>query len=403
MNEEYDDSVYDMSDEDLEAAFKEAKADQSSPEIVDEPEDTNDSQEESEVEYEDSEDIEEDTNDEEDLEQPDEDSDSDDSEEDDTEDEEDADSEESEEDLDGDPEPDEEQTDKPEDKVEDEPQPVQIQKFKANGRDYEFTQEDIIKQFPKVFGQAMDYTKKMQSIKPWRKTIDALEQAKMGHDDINLMIDVLKGDKDAITEVIKRTGTDAMDLDTENASYKPNDYGRDETTLAINEVVDKISADKEYETTHRVLSKDWDNDSWEAMTKDPNLIELLHVDVKSGMYDKVQPIADTIKLQDGGKNSDLAYYLEAGKRYDAQLRKQSEQEALAAQKAKNVQIEQEKQDKLAQVKAQEVKRTKVKKDVTKRKAAAPTAKGAGKKQGTDYLDDSDEAFDEWYQKLQDKI
>ena len=67
--------------------------------------------------------------------------------------------------------------------------------FKANGREYKFTPEEIMAQFPKVFGQAMDYTRKTQAMKPWRKTIDAIEQAKLGHDDINLMIDVMKGNK----------------------------------------------------------------------------------------------------------------------------------------------------------------------------------------------------------------
>ena len=98
----------------------------------------------------------------------------------------------------------EEDPDVTDNEVEEETQPVQSYKFKANGKEYEFTEDEIKAQFPKIFGQAMDYTKKMQAIKPWRKTIDAIEQAKLGHDDINLMIDVLKGDKGAIAEVLRK-------------------------------------------------------------------------------------------------------------------------------------------------------------------------------------------------------
>lgn len=115
----------------------------------------------------------------------------------------------------------------------DEVQEVQKYKFKANGREYELTDEEMRTQFPKVFGQAMDYTKKTQALKPWRQTIDALESAKISHNDVSLMIDVLRGDKQAIAEVIKRTGVDALDIDTENSKYEPKSYGRDEVTLII--------------------------------------------------------------------------------------------------------------------------------------------------------------------------
>jgi len=398
--------LYDMSDEELEAAFKEAKAAEDSPETAIEEEAAETEEEvveevEEDVEPEDGDTEEDEIND--DLEQPDEDedSDSDDSDEDEAEEEDDEESEEDEGELDEEPKTDEEQPEESEDKAKDESQPVQKHKFRANGKDYEFTMEEMAAQFPKAFGQAMDYTKKMQALKPWRKSIDAMEQADLTHDDVNLMIDVLKGDKDAITEIIKRTGVDALDLDTENTTYKPNDYGRDETTLAINEVVDKISADKEYEVTQRVLSKEWDVDSWNEMSKDPSLIEALHIDVKSGVYNKVQAMADMIKLQDNGKHSDLEYYKEAGRHYYAQQRQESEAQAAAEKRTAEQQIEKEKQDRLAAVKAQDAKRKATTKVAKKRKAAAPTAKGAGTKKVTDYLDDSEEAYEDWYKKLQE--
>lgn len=127
--------------------------------------------------------------------------------------------------------------------------------FKANGQEYKFTTAEVKEQFGKVFGQAMDYTKKMQQIKPWRKTIDAIEQANLGQDDVNLMIDVLKGDKDAIATVLKRTGVDALDLDLDNNKYVAKDYGRNDTELSIKDIVDEISVDREYAITHNVLEK----------------------------------------------------------------------------------------------------------------------------------------------------
>ena len=281
-------------------------------------------------------------------------------------------------------------------------QEVQKVKFKANGKEYEFTEDEIKSQFPKIFGQAMDYTKKTQAIKPWRKTIDAIEQAKLSHDDVNLMIDVLRGDKDAIAAVMKRTGVDALELDTENSKYVPKDYGRDDNALAIKDVIDEISADKEYEITHKVLSKDWDDNSFREMTKDPELIKQLHIDVKTGMFNKVQPIADKMKVIDRGRQSDLDYYKMAAVEYfkeqeDVQRRMDAVEQQRLAREAKLA-----KQAEVEKVREAQAKREKVVEKTEQRKAAAPTKSNAGTKKVVDYLDDSDEAYEEWYKQMEAK-
>lgn len=290
-----------------------------------------------------------------------------------------------------------EQTENTEDEELPEITETPVHKFKANGKEYSFTPEEMMEQFPKIFGQAMDYTKKTQALKPWRKTIDAIESARLGHDDINLMIDVFKGDKNAIAELIKRTGVDTLDLDTENSKYVPKDYGRDDTALAIKDIVDEISVDKEYETTHRILSKEWDEKSFSELTRDPELIRLLHVDVKSGMYDKVQPIAEKMKVFDRGRQSDLDYYKAAAQEYfraeaETERRVKAIEDQRLAREAKLA-----RQAEIERVKATQIKQAAVREQAVVRKAAAPVKSNAGtKKTVTDYLDESEEAYDEWY-------
>lgn len=305
--------------------------------------------------------------------------------------------------------PDEENADAEEEpKTEEEPKqaevrPTQKHKFKANGREYEFTDDEIREQFPRIFGQAMDYTKKMQALKPWRKTIDAIEGAQLSHDDVNLMIDVLKGDKDAVAAVLKRTGIDALEIDVEQSRYVPKDYGRDDKALAVKDVIDEISGDAEYSTTYRILNKEWDDDSFREMTNDPDLIRLLHIDVKSGMYDRVQPIAEKLKVYDRGRRSNLDYYKEAARVY---FNEQAQEEARRAEHEKaRVLKESELADKarVKNVKDQQQQRVAVKQEAEKRKAAAPTKKVAGTKKVIDYLDDSDEAYEEWYKSLQNRM
>lgn len=281
----------------------------------------------------------------------------------------------------------------------DEVQEVQKYKFKANGKEYEMTDDEMKSQFPKIFGQAMDYTKKTQAMKPWRQTIDAIESAKLSHEDVSLMIDVLRGDKQAIAEVIKRTGTDALDIDTENSKYTPKSYGRDETALAIKDVIDEISADKEYDITHKILSKEWDDKSFAEFTKDPDLIRQLHVDVKSGMYNQVQPIAEKLKVFDRGRKTDLDYYLQAaGELFTEQDAEKQRQAAIENQRVQ-VAAKADRQAEIERVKATQQAREKTTEKVDARKAAAPVKAVSGTKKVMDYLDDSDEAFEEWYKKM----
>ena len=377
-----DEQMFNLSDEELERAFLEARAQDNSPET----------DIETETEYDDSEETI-------DLEQPEMDSDNDlvvdDTEDTETE----ADSEETESTPDEGTEVAEEQTEEDDAETVPEVTETPVHKFKANGKEYTFTPEEMMAQFPKVFGQAMDYTKKTQALKPWRKTIDAIESANLSHDQINLMIDVFKGDKNAIAEVMRRTGVDALDLDTENNVYTPKDYGRDETALAIKDIVDEISSDKEFSITQQILNKEWDDRSFSELTRDPELIKLLHIDVKSGTYDKVQPIAEKLKVFDRGRKSDLEYYKQAAGEYfreinEVQRREQAMEEQRQLREAKAA-----RQAELERVRTTQAKQEAVKTQAVARKAAAPTKSNAGtKKSVTDYLDESDEAYDDWYKR-----
>lgn len=389
-----EDEFYALTEEEMEAAFKEAKADLAAPEtqeMADDEVDT-DSTESSDLEQSDYADSDHDGEDADNADEAEEDSDED---------------EVSSKDSDGNTEDtaetDEEQTDEGKEAEEDSEQPAaDTFKFKADGKEYSFDRKEIMEQFPKVFAQAMNYTRKMQAIKPWRKTMDAMEEAKLSHEDVNLMIDVLKGDKGAIAEVLKRTGTDTLDLDIEGSKYVANDYGRDENALALKEVLDDITEDVEYKTTHSILTGQWDKKSLQELTSKPDWIKGLHVDVKSGMFNTIQPIADKLKVLDGAKKTDLEYYKEASQDYWGKVR-QKEMMAQEQQYRKAQEAEAKAEAaKLAKVKAQEKSRQDTKQAASKRKAAAPT-KVSTRKADSSLIDDSDEGFEAWYAELQKKM
>lgn len=378
-----DNDLNDLSDAELEAAFKSAKAESGSTVTI-----TN----EPDVDYDDEVD---------ELEQPDVDSDDDTSANEEDEEEVEDDSEAENEDSDESAETENEQTDNTEKESDEVVQPTQeILKVKANGQEYEFTLDEMKSQFGSIFAKAQDYTKKTQALKEYRRTIDIVQNAGLSDNDLNLFADVLKGDKDAIAAVLKRTGVDALDLDVENVNYAPKNYGRNDTELAIKDIVDDISADKEYAITHNILEKQWDSKSREKFIEDPSMIKGLHIDVKSGLYDKLNPIMQKLKTYDVNPKSDLDYYSMAYDQYMGSQREASSK----AEKAELARIENQAKEteatKVNTVKAKIAQQVATKEASVKRKAAATTKKAVGTSK-INYLNDdpSDDEVEEWFKNI----
>ena len=259
-------------------------------------------------------------------------------------------------------------------------------KFKANGQDFEFTQDEINEQFETVFGQAMDYTKKMQKISPYRKMISALEQEGISQDQLNIAIDALKGDKGALHKIMEAHDIDSYDVspDEESTPYQPNDYGKDNFQLEIEEVTSKIENDQEYAITVDVIDKQWDQHSREMIANNPSMIMGLHNDIKSGVYDQVAPTAMKMKVLDGNTKSDLEYYMLAGQQIGQQKTSSKDKVAELNKQTQNADSEFEEASSEAKQK----------------RSATSTRTRSDRKGVIDYLDDDDEAFDAWYKKLQ---
>lgn len=271
-------------------------------------------------------------------------------------------------------------------------QEAKTHKFKADGMEFEFTEKEIVEKFGDVFAKAMNYTRKTTALKPWTQTISALQENKITQTDVNLMIDVLKGDKSAIAEVLKRTGVDALEIDTDSKeTYVPNQYGKDEYALRIEEILDEISVDQEYKITEHVIDKQWDDASRKAFVNDPDMILGLHNDIKNGVYDKVAPLAMKMKVLDNGRRSDLEYYMAAGEQYFANQSGQV-----------NATVQAQAQPKLVPEKGNEVRQQTIKAEANKRKAASVSKPVSGKKDVVDYLSEDDGDWEAWYKELQAK-
>ena len=250
--------------------------------------------------------------------------------------------------------------------------PDTLYKIKANGKEFEMTLDEL----KQTASKGMDYLKKTTALKPYRTMIAAMEENKVSPEDINLLIDLKKGNKEAIAKLIKENQVDVYDLPEAN-DYKPQEYRQSETALEMKEVLSTISKDAEFSRTSEIYAA-FDDQAKAFLNGDPSRIVGLHNDVKTGVFDKVLPLAEKKAMIDGYNAPFLQYYLQAG------------QEILNANN-RPIQTEQK------QYVPPENRANKI-------AAGLPSSRG-DKKTVIDYLDEeiSDEDFKEWYSKLQRRV
>lgn len=156
----------------------------------------------------------------------------------------------------------------------------------VNGVKVQATMDELVTGFKK----GMNYTQKMQELAPHRKSIEAMKENNISQDDLNLLIEARKGNKEAIAKLVADSNIDALDLETENAKdYKPTNYIGETEDFAMEEVKTMINSDSEnYERVKSAIDTIPD-DLYEVVSKDPNVLNALYNDVKNGTFDKVMP------------------------------------------------------------------------------------------------------------------
>ena len=156
--------------------------------------------------------------------------------------------------------------------------------FKANGKEITpKSVEDIIS----LMQMGANYTKKMQLMAPMKKVVQSLDNAKIDEQELNFLIDVSKGNKEAIKQLLIKHKIDPLeiDLDGDNTYSPRNNIASDEdvefndTLMDIHDSLPRIQ---------EILNNTWDDNSKKAILKDPRLMRALHEEVQMGRFDEVQ-------------------------------------------------------------------------------------------------------------------
>jgi hypothetical protein len=140
-----------------------------------------------------------------------------------------------------------------------------------------------------------DYNQKMQALNPNLKIVSMLEkEGLLDASKLNNLIDLSKKNPKAIANLIKSSGIDPLDIDTdEEVDYKPTDYGVSDKEFKINQALDDIKHSPSFDKTLNVLSKEWDSESKKLISENPGIISIINDHVYNGVFEKVQSIIDS--------------------------------------------------------------------------------------------------------------
>ena len=206
--------------------------------------------------------------------------------------------------------------------------------FKANGKEIApRTVEDVVQ----LMQMGANYTKKMQSIAPMRKAVESLSNAGIDSEEkLSYLIDLYKGDKEAIKQLLKNNQIDAMDLDLDEINYNPNrqniasdaDVKFAETLSNINESLPQIQ---------NIIDKQWDAESKKILLSDPRALQALHEEIQMGRFEPVQKqleVERTFGRYQGVP--DIQAYIDILNRMSAQEQYQQQMQEQQKKPSKNV-------------------------------------------------------------------
>jgi len=158
--------------------------------------------------------------------------------------------------------------------------------FKAAKRDITI---DNVEDARRLMQMGVDYARKMEEMKPYRRVLKTLENAGLlDIDKLNFVIDLQKKSPAAIKKFLKDSEIDPIDLNLEEGGdYKPTDHAPSDAELALDDVLNEIRGTPSFERTIEVVTKEWDRASQKLLMDNPGILRHMNLHVQTGLYDQI--------------------------------------------------------------------------------------------------------------------
>lgn len=150
--------------------------------------------------------------------------------------------------------------------------------------------------------------KRMQDLKPKLNMLATLEEhGLIDKEKINFMVDIMKGNPNAIAKLVKDSKIDVLDVEDNSSEYKPSDYSIPEAQLELQEVLEDMKDHPKYTDTVNLVKR-LDTQSKSLIGKNPRMFATLAVDMEQGVYDQ---IANIVHSEQAKGNLTTLSFLEA--------------------------------------------------------------------------------------------
>jgi len=138
----------------------------------------------------------------------------------------------------------------------------------------------------------------MAGLKPNLKLLKMLENNDLlDEGKLSYLIDLDKKNPGAINKIIKDSGIDPLDIDTDkDTEYKPNTYTVDDSQVDLDGVLDDIRDTSSFQDTIDIISNKWDESSKEVLLKQPNIIKVINDQVSSGIYGQISQVVESERM-----------------------------------------------------------------------------------------------------------
>jgi hypothetical protein len=180
--------------------------------------------------------------------------------------------------------------------------------FKANGRTIELkTPEEAIR----LMQMGAGYGRKIQDLQPHLKVLRMLEKNNLLDESrLSFLIDVSQKNPDAIKKVVKDSGIDPLDINTEgNVNYSPKNHSVSDREMAFQEALSDIQRHDNGHETLQTINREWDEESKAVLWENPELLGVIQTQRDTGLYDQIVAEIDRQRLL--GKIPNNAPFLQA--------------------------------------------------------------------------------------------
>jgi hypothetical protein len=186
--------------------------------------------------------------------------------------------------------------------------------FKAAKREIQLENPEEAR---RLMQMGVDYSRKMQMMKPYQRILHTLEKANLlDPDRINFLIDLDNKDPEAIKKLLKDSSFDptehSLDEDSDD-TYTPKNHAPSDKEMGVKEAFESISTSESFDKTVDIITKQWDQGSKNLLRDNPKWIPLINNHVADGTFDKVWGHVERERMLGNLVGlSDLDAYYQAG-------------------------------------------------------------------------------------------